>query len=85
MGQEVRPGHDRFGNPLVPGDRAELFPVVNGDTGGEALGWKGGIPGVVREISNSGCLLIEHDQRTQYAPPYDVVAEWQWPNTVVKH
>lgn len=80
----MKQGHDRFGRTVSPGDRAELFRVVNGPTGGEALGWQGGIPGAVRKVSDGGRLLIEHDQRTRYAAPYDVFAEWQRPEVVVK-
>lgn len=80
----MRQGHDRFGNVVSPGDRAEIFRVAGGSTGGDALGWTGGIPGTVREVDSSGWLLVELDERSSYPPPYDIKREWSAPTMLVK-
>lgn len=77
--------YDRFGRILAIGDRVEFFRVAGGSTGGNALGWTGGMKGTIRELGGQlGSVLIEHDKRTAYAAPYDVEREWGHTDTVVK-
>lgn len=77
--------YDRNGEPLEIGDRVEYFRVSGGDTGGEALGWKGGMPCTVRKFGGpAGHILLEHDERAPYPPPYDVTQEWGESRVIVK-
>lgn len=80
----MRQGHDRFGNVVSPGDRVEIFRVALSDVGGDALGWKDGMPGVVQEIDSAGRILVELDERSSYPPPYDIQREWSNPSVLVK-
>jgi hypothetical protein len=80
----MRSGHDHFGRTVVPGDRVELFRVAVGSTGGDALGWKGGIPGTVKGIDGAGRVLVEHDERATYQAPHDIKWEWSNPAVLVK-
>lgn len=77
--------YDHFGKVVQVGDRVEIFRVHGGSTGGDALGWKGGIPGTVRELGGPcGSYLVELDERAPYAPPRDVKKEWADPRTTVR-
>lgn len=76
MGQQ-----DRNGVPLGIGDRVEFHRVAGGPEGGGALGWAvgTGIPGTVVAFDAhyyAGMVLVEHDKKTDYKPPHDVVREW---------
>ncbi|MFE0699424.1 hypothetical protein [Streptomyces sp. NPDC058872] len=65
----------------------EIFRVVNGPTGGDALGWRGGIPGTVAVVDDPqypGRVLVELDAPTGYAAPHDKVREWAPTDTVVR-
>ncbi|WP_369189067.1 hypothetical protein [Streptomyces sp. R08] len=78
---------DHFGNVLEAGDAVEIFRVFNGPTGGDALGWQGGIPGKVVTVTDPqypGRVLVELDKPTGYRAPHDKAREWTEPYTVVK-
>ncbi|MFJ7419794.1 hypothetical protein ACIQXD_14435 [Streptomyces uncialis] len=79
--------HDRFGTPLAPGDAVELFRVAGGSTGGDARGWRGGIPGTVAKVNDPqhpGRVLVELDKPTGYPAPNDKALEWAELRTTVK-
>ncbi|MFB8107272.1 hypothetical protein ACFC3O_31445 [Streptomyces sp. NPDC056007] len=78
---------DHFGNVLELGDAVEIFRVSGGATGGDALGWRGGIPGKVVALNdpqNPRQVLVELDKPTNYPPPYDKAQEWTELRTVVR-
>ncbi|MEU9388660.1 hypothetical protein AB0D86_01500 [Streptomyces sp. NPDC048324] len=78
---------DHFGTPLEAGDAVELFRVSGGPTGGDALGWRGGIPGKVATVNDPqypGRVLVELDKPTGYPAPYDKAREWAELSTTVK-
>ncbi|MFF4424152.1 hypothetical protein ACFY04_25780 [Streptomyces sp. NPDC001549] len=79
---------DHNGQPLNVGDRVEYFSVINGPSGGDALGWQGGDSGTVAELGGTGypagMVLVEMDKGTQYPAPHDKVRVWADGYRVVK-
>jgi len=82
----TRTFRDHFGAPLSQGDHVEFFRVVNGATGGDALGWRKGIPGCVAEFGGpTGAeVLVELDGETGYAAPNNKEREWSRPYLIVR-
>jgi hypothetical protein len=77
---------DHFGAPLSQGEHVEIFRVVNSSMGGDALGWREGIPGCVVQFGGpTGAeVLVELDGETRYAAPHDKAREWSRPYLIVR-